>query len=291
MINIKRFDMFLYILSFVLISLVVLGSFYDLEISKSLYLGESSKENLFGVIFAFIGVIPTFLGWSFFGTCIWNLSKRTNKEKRLKIFSVFLFVLSFFFFCNTIYMVNDASFNVPWYVAYPIGIVCIILSSYLGYKISNNSDNPDILRKILYLTVISLIVMLIVMITKEIMCRPRYRIIEITGDDKYYIDWWSNGRYLEKEFVGDVLNDEFSSFPSGHSAYAMFAIFIFPLISEFKYKHHKYKLPLFVIGIVWWLLTALSRITIGAHYLSDVCFAGLITLIIYFIFYRKIRME
>jgi membrane-associated phospholipid phosphatase len=71
------------------------------------------------------------------------------------------------------------------------------------------------------------------------------------------------------------------SFPSGHSAYSMFAIFIFPILVDNKSK--KYESILFICGVIWWILTAYSRITIGAHYLTDVCFGGLITLISYVI--------
>ena len=40
---------------------------------------------------------------------------------------------------------------------------------------------------------------------------------------------------------------------------------------------------LFVLGFVWWALTALSRLTVGAHYLTDVTIAGLITILAYVI--------
>lgn len=39
----------------------------------------------------------------------------------------------------------------------------------------------------------------------------------------------------------------------------------------------------FILGIIWWILTAYSRITIGAHYLTDVSFGEMITLIGYLI--------
>ena len=69
--------------------------------------------------------------------------------------------------------------------------------------------------------------------------------------------------------------------PSGHSAYAMFAIFIFPALADYIGALNKFKLHLFVLGFIWWVAAALSRLTIGAHYLTDVTIAGLITILAY----------
>ena len=52
------------------------------------------------------------------------------------------------------------------------------------------------------------------------------------------------------------------------------------LLNEEK---EKYRVSLFVLGVIWWALTAFSRLTVGAHYLSDVCFSGIFTIIAYFI--------
>ena len=39
----------------------------------------------------------------------------------------------------------------------------------------------------------------------------------------------------------------------------------------------------FILGIIWWILTVYSCITVGAHCLTDVSFGGMITLISYLI--------
>ena len=63
----------------------------------------------------------------------------------------------------------------------------------------------------------------------------------------------------------------------------MFAIILFPTISEYIGGQKRIKSLLFLFGFVWWVLTALSRLTMGAHYLTDVAFGGLITLTAYII--------
>ena len=46
-------------------------------------------------------------------------------------------------------------------------------------------------------------------------------------------------------------------------------------------KLKKYKSLLFILGFLWWAATALSRLTVGAHYLTDVTIAGLVTILAY----------
>ena len=104
-----------------------------------------------------------------------------------------------------------------------------------------------------------------------------------TNDYNFFINWWENGRTLKTSLETIESVDNFKSFPSGHSAYAMFSVFIFPFIIRSKNKSSKNGLILFLCGIVWWGVTAYSRITIGAHYLTDVCFGAIITLLSYII--------
>ena len=287
--------------SVVLLVLTVIGSLWDYEISKAVYLGERPSENFFGVAFAFVGVIPTFVGWAFLGASILYLSRKQcqSKKKRgwLTALSVLLFVLAFFYFCNTLFLVNESAFSVHWAIAYSIGIAILALGAFLGYWLSKNSDNPEFLKKVLFLTAVSLVTMVIIMSTKEIMDRPRFRWVMQTGNPEYFRNWWRSGSALKASQGANVVSDDFSSFPSGHSAYAMFAVFIFPAIAEFKTKWKKYRVVLCVVGFIWWALTAFSRLTVGAHYLTDVSIAAMVTIFTYvviallFYFLKKKKVQ
>lgn len=265
-----------------LFALTVYGSVFDYEIAKAVYIGQLPSDNPFGIIFAFIGIIPTFVGWSFLGASIFYLAKKQvdSKLKRrwLTAFSVLLFVLSFFYFPNTLMMVNAGAFSVHFMIAYPIGIAVIILAGHLGYRLSKRSENTELLKRLLFLAAVSVITMVVVMSTKEIMSRPRFRFA--IDNAEYFRSWWESGKDI-KASLSDTLSDEFSSFPSGHSAYSMFAIFLFPSLADFMPKLKKYRPYLFILGLFWWVATAFSRMTVGAHYLSDVTIAALITLFVY----------
>ena len=275
----------LMVVTILLLALTIFGSFLDYQTAQLVYIGQKPKENFFGVLFAFIGIIPTFVGWSFLGASILYLARKQDfgKKKRgwLTALSVLLFVLSFFYFCNTLFLVNENAFPVHWAAAYSIGVVTLLIAAYFGYKLAKNSKNPELLKKILFLTAVSLLTMVIIMLTKEIMDRPRYRLVLEEGNADFFRNWWQSGSAVKEALSTDVVSDEFASFPSGHSAYAMFAIFLFPLLAEYMDRLKAYRGLLFIGGVAWWALTALARMTVGAHYLTDVCIAGLVTIFAY----------
>ena len=281
----KKHDLSIPVVAVILLALTLCGSICDLEIAKTVYIGQMPSENLFGIVFSYIGIIPTFVGWSFLGASIFALSKKqiedTRKRRWLIAFAVLLFVLSFFYYCNTLYMSNANAFEVHFAVAYSIGIAVICAAAYLGYKLSEKSEDTDLLRKVLFLAAVSLLTLLIISATKELMCRPRFRLVLAMDDVNYFKNWWQSGRALRASFGTDIVTDEFASLPSGHSAYSMFAIFLFPAFADYISKLKRFKKLLFVFGFVWWAATAFSRLSVGAHYLTDVTIAGLVTILVY----------
>ena len=271
--------------SAILIALTIFGSVFDLEIAHAIYIGQTPSENLFGIIVSYIGIIPTFVGWSFLGACILCLSKKQveNPAKRrwLTVLAILLFVISFFYFCTTLYVSNLNAFKVHFAVAYPLGSAILFVAAYFGYKLSQKSEDSELLKKTLFLVAISLVTLLIISATKELMCRPRFRFVLATDNIEYFKNWWQSGREIKTSLGMGIESDEFASLPSGHSAYSMFAIFMFPALSEYIREIKKFKIYLFGLGFTWWVITALSRLTLGAHYLTDVTIAGLVTILAY----------
>jgi membrane-associated phospholipid phosphatase len=282
----RKRDIFLCITLVLLIVLTVCGSIWDLDIAKAVYVGQLPSDNMFGIIFSFIGIIPTFVGWSFLGASILCLSKKyiqdTKKRGFTVAFAIFLILLSFFYFCNTLYISNSNAFEVHIAVAYGVGIAVIAAAAYIGYFLSKKSNSGErALKHALLIAAVSLVALLIISVTKEIMCRPRFRFVLAMDDFTYFRNWWENGRELKAAFASDVVTDEFASLPSGHSAYSMFAVFIFPHIANYVQRLRKFKPLLFALGLLWWAATAFSRMTIGAHYLTDVAIAGLLAILSY----------
>jgi membrane-associated phospholipid phosphatase len=124
------------------------------------------------------------------------------------------------------------------------------------------------------------------------MCRPRFRFVLDQDNVDYFKNWWESGREIKASLGMGMESDEFASLPSGHSAYSMFAIFIFPVLADYVFALKKFKAHLFAFGFIWWTMTAFSRLTVGAHYLSDVAIAGLVTIFSYLVvFIVKERLE
>ena len=271
----------------ILLALTVFGSIFDLEIANAIYLGQLPSDNIFGVIFSYIGIIPTFVGWSFLGASILCLSKKhvenASKRRWLTALAILLFVISFFYFCTTLYVSNLNAFEVHFAVAYPLGAAVLFAAAYFGYKLSLKCEDRGLLGKLLFLVAVSFVTLLIVSATKELMCRPRFRFVLATENPDYFMNWWQSGKEIKTSLGMGIESDEFASMPSGHSAYSMFAIFIFPALSDYIDGLKKFKPHLFALGFVWWAITAFSRLTLGAHYLTDVTIAGLATILAYII--------
>jgi membrane-associated phospholipid phosphatase len=178
-------------------------------------------------------------------------------------------------------MTNANAFRVPAALAYPIGIAVICATAYLGSTLSRTSRDSELLKKVLFLAAVSLVTLLVISCTKRIMCRPRFRLVLALENTDYFRSWWQTGRALKASAGAGIGGDEFASLPSGHSAYSMFAIYLLPALSDYADRLKRYRLCLFVTGFLWWAMTALSRMTVGAHYLTDVTIAGLVSILAY----------
>ncbi len=79
-------------------------------------------------------------------------------------------------------------------------------------------------------------------------------------------------------------SDAFKSFPSGHTCAAgmSYALIMLPDVVDFKHKKAG-KIACWVTPIVITMLVAISRIVVGAHYMSDVTFGGTIAFVSFII--------
>ena len=73
------------------------------------------------------------------------------------------------------------------------------------------------------------------------MDRPRFRFVVESSNTDFFRNWWQSGKDIKTSIAQNAISDEFSSFPSGHSAYSMFAIFLFPAFADYNAKLQKYR--------------------------------------------------
>jgi len=157
-----------------------------------------------------------------------------------------------------------------------LAIIIFVSTMYIERKIDDSKFKE--MRKAAILFILLVIgEIILVNVVKEVWGRPRMRILEsIDGFKKWY------------EINGPALNNNYKSFPSGHTANA-FSVIAYTLF--FSYFKNINKKTVMIIAIIWGVGVALSRVVLGAHFLSDVITGGYITIFLFivlnFLLYRK----
>lgn len=238
----------------ILTILMIIGTFADKYISNLLY----HPNNWFGLFFEILGEWPTHIIATI---CAFILITKPNKNKKsLNILVKILYGMVFGFFCFVdsaiLKYVNSIK---PVKAIFLIIIIAIII--ILAFKLSKlNSEIIYQSAKLILLTVIITFVLTILL--KHLWGRPRYYIIL---DGMATFSKW----YIPQNFSP---MDGFLSFPSGHSVQSANLIIVFMLIPYCFPKMNKLK-PVFKIGIYTWVgCVMISRIVMGAHFLTDVTF-------------------
>lgn len=131
------------------------------------------------------------------------------------------------------------------------------------------------------------------MLVKQFDQRPRFYITLYGYEGIGFREWYTIRRISEETCLRYGLSsDDLGSFFSGHALQAMLNVLIFPCFScvipalKIKDKVHV------IIAACISVLICLSRIVLGAHYLSDVAFGSLVGIFVIILFnflYSKIK--
>ena len=250
----------------VLLVMLIAGSIWDLPISKFLYPGHESS---IGQFFAAFGELPAFSLLAGCGVLLIVHRAKFRPELNIVIlaFGVCLTLASIFL------SVHEATDNVP---ALPMPVALLVtvfvdaLMAAALLFLTRECQTKTILRFICTVIVVCVGIMLLINIIKVPWGRARMRLIYSTGNDTYFSNWWQAGTALKKKLVADgVSSDDFRSFPSGHTACAACSMLLILLPTLYRRLHDKEKLFM-VLGGVWTLAVAVSRLRMGMHFLSDV---------------------
>ena len=285
---------------------LIIGSVLDLQIAQGIYF----KDNYFGIIMSAFGEYPIYFAISLIGGSFFYLGL-TNKNIALKICFPILGIIALgiatYFQGEHIISRNAFDIEHMWYVGYPISLILCSLGFLAGLFLTKKSDNPHLLKTLIILCVGILVPVIIVFILKDVMLRPRFRFLigDVGGLGLNLIDdfknWWESGKDLENSLllqypnIKDTLNEEFASFPSGHTNSTACIVIVLAYLNQFNSKLDKYQIPLFYIGLMWTIIMGFSRMTVGAHFLSDVAMGALISFITFvcldLIFYKNKKKE
>jgi len=275
MIITKRFVWISIAVLVVLLGILAVGDL-DYAISKSIINPESSWANFFNMF----GELPAMLGLLIAVSILFGGRKKDVKWRNIIGYIVSIPLMLIFSFAVAIMPINyyfeHAESSVPmlWYgIAALLAIVLFVLALLIIKKVGNLKLRE--MRKAgIVLLVLIIAEMLLVNVVKIIWARPRMRSIESADE---FVHWYK---------INGISNDnELKSFPSGHAANAFIMLAYTMFLPYFKKIKKNWALA---FALAWGICVSLSRVVLGAHFLSDVLVGSYITIILFFAIYKTI---
>lgn len=247
---------------------LLVGTFNDYDIS----LKVADENNLFGILFTAFGVLGSLTVGTFASVALFFAPNHPNKKINflLKAAAIGGFVLCNFFeisvgteYADYPRLANEKGA----YKALLISLIVIIdLIIILFTKLKFNKLDD----KVLVPTCLTILFILFVFaggseFIKYLVSRPRPRVV-FEGEE--YRPW-----YIFKPLLAfNKPREDFKSFISGHAANSACLMTILPLALSMGKNKNKLSTQIiaFIIGFLFTFVVSLSRVLIGAHFLSDV---------------------
>ena len=251
---------------------IVLGSFFDLQISSAI----ASPTNGLGLTISAIGPTIGFAAVAAMGGGFIAFILKGQYHVALKVLfgvlALCCFGVSIYYPGGEYFGINGFYGAAPSWVGYLIVLLPEAAAGVGGYFLFKDAANKN--SWMVFCIVIVLLCLALLAILppiKDAIRRPRFRILSVIGEDKFH-NWWQAcpeyKQYMEQ--YGIESSDHFKSFPSGHTAEASILLVTSTFLPLADKKFAKYQLPLFIASSVVVLLVAFARILAAAHYLSDV---------------------
>ena len=263
----------------VLVIGIIIGSFYDYNISVSL-----SNETYIGHLIQNYGNILSYCLYAIAGICIFKGIRKKGKRyyllaKGVLVFSWFWTLYSFLENSgkhlreNYGYIPGETSLF-PLVLTALTWLAVIALVSFIAYKIIDDEKANQLIAIGSVILIAGVYSEHLNELLKDIGNRPRYKyLITLDNPISEFKNWWEITPFLKND-------DLFMSWPSGHMTKATIML-VLPLFANvLKYKNKYLKYIFFAFACIWVILIGYNRIHMNAHFLTDVCFGVLITYLI-----------
>ena len=292
----------------VFITVAILGTIYDLQISKSLadiQPGQYFTKNMFAIIGETIGenilyvLLVCALSILFFYLLRNPLNKKYLNIVLLVSMCIISVVICYYCLNNSLeHLSTHTNNSLDNFLSSALGIISLFLFSiaitacvlFLFSKVKN--ENILLLWKwALLVIILSALSNGVVQGAKLVFDRTRYRAMVFSGDtDFQYYDYWFKFNSNKFSSVSPYAEDFFKSFPSGHTCAAASSFFLILLPLFFPQTNNKkWKTIFYLTAIIYTLLVALSRLIAGAHFFMDVFVGGFTTIILTIIAYHLVK--
>ncbi len=261
------------------------GTFFDLQISQTLY----QPANPFAIFFSIVGLLPlTIPACVFLGA----LAQRQMVGEKPVALRVLLAIVCVALACVIAYVAVKGlpTIGGPEVSIELSGIALVIASLVLGlgcvaagFVAARKNDEAELVRRLLLAIVVLAVSYALVELGKAIMHRPRYYTVVAGIEGVSFQPWYKPFSGYKELIESGVIGDAFKSFPSGHAAQAgSFLSGFYGLTALFPSLRNKWRVGI-VVGLVLVLAICVSRIVLGAHYLSDVSVGVLAPVLVAFV--------
>lgn len=273
------------VLFIVLVGMMILGSLYDLQISKNLF----NLNHKFGLFLAAYGQLPAALSLSVSGFLL--IYTRNSKSILSVVLSIFFgIILSGFGLLLTFFEPSMYYPNLNKIVIGVVSVMIVVFANYVVLKIVEDTPSAKIRKFAYFLIAFTFTQFTVINYIKIPWGRPRMRLLA-ENSEIIFQNWWNIDVSIRNKFVElGIKSEEFKSFPSGHTASAIniLVITLLPYVNEKLYKKENY---LWYASIVFAFAVAFSRIIMGAHFLTDVTMGfsigTIIFLVLHAVFYKN----
>ena len=263
----------------IFVALVLVATFYDLEISKiltkhGLKPGEYFSYSGFGLFFETVGSAPIYLMGSIAGVILfwWGIRREKQWIKILvPIIGAIAIFAGLFLFTNDIFgylcehLHNQEGLGQLYVRAFAV-LLALMMSVLLAVAWGRiKPEQNDKLIKLVFVILCAIVGYLIIHFIKGPIGRVRFRTMNYMGDTEFthYTRWYVvNGkRNLVPTPNGVEVSDSCKSFPSGHtfSAAMIYALVCLPDILE-NWNKKWIKIVLWIGTIGFTATVAISRI-------------------------------
>lgn len=259
----------LYYVSFLVLcfALLLLATFRDLQINRFL----NNPDSNFGEMLADVGETPVYCVIPFASMVLFAALEKKNKAYIFKKIGLafFNFVGWAVFFVahlgpNLFGDVKKRNSTFFYALFALISVVCCILSLYFALRVPKKTMQT-LKPFAIFLLLAVLCTAITTELTKNVVGRIRYRDLAKNGGEDAYTKW----------FIINGFGTGNKSFPSGHTSAAASLMSLMALPDVMR-NLKKYEIDLFALGAIYTLLVGLSRMIVGAHYLSDIIVGALI---------------
>lgn len=253
--------------------LIGIGTFFDFQVT-----------HFFDGHFLFIARFTEIFGEVPFALCLaipfaifFHFQNKPNKTINILLgglYSLLGIFFSLFIYLGIFRYLNPTDGNSHGEVSVSMFIIAILLGliTYASFLFILSKKLPSSNRKKWIKSAISMLILsfstvLVTNIIKMIVGRPRFWTLENNIND--FIPWY--------EINGLTTVNANMSFVSGHTANA----FVLLAFAFFFVKGTKYYTNIIIASLTWGSLVGLGRLLSGQHFLTDVVFGGLLTIILY----------